>query len=242
LAGIDWLNRRLPWWWWRRLCAYDSLAVAWFLGVRARRPLSFVQVGSNDGVVFDPLHAVVKACGWTGVLIEPMPDLFARLVDNYEGTPGLIFENVAIGERDGDARIFSVEARPDDPYWVNQLASFDREVILSHRDKIPDLASRVVEVPVTALTLPSLVAKHRLTVIDLLHMDVEGFDYEVIKQIDFEASWAPKYLIFERQHMDHQTHAAVSQLLQRAGYRLVDLWPDQLAFRSSVSELGSARR
>jgi FkbM family methyltransferase len=207
------------------------MAVAWLAGARSGRPLRFVQVGSNDGVVFDPLHSVVKAYGWSGVLLEPIPDLFAKLVANYAGYPGLEFENAAIGTSDGTVRLFTVEARPGDPYWVNQLASFDRRVVVSHTDKIADLEERVVEVEVQALTFPSLVEKHQLTSIDLVQMDVEGFDHEVIKQIDFDAPWAPDYLIFERQHMDGPTFKATRRRLRSAGYRCVNIWPDELAYR-----------
>lgn len=213
------------------------MAVAWVVARRAGRPLAFVQVGSNDGVVHDPLHVVVRAHAWTGVLVEPLPELFERLVANYRDVPGLVFENAAIGQADGSATLFSVASRAGDPYWTDQLASFDRTTLLSHADVLPDLEERIVSVPITALTLPSLVAKHGLSRIDLLHVDVEGYDAEVVRQVDFSASWAPTFIVYERQHLDRTTDRATRRMLRRAGYRCVDIWPDQLAYRASPGTL-----
>lgn len=234
---VGWFNRRLPWPLWCTLCAHDAVAVAWVIAQRAGRPLRFVQIGSNDGFVHDPLHAVVRAYGWSGVLVEPVPALFSRLQTNYAGVPGLSFENAAIGLSDGQASLHVVEPRQGDPYWVDQLASFERDTLLSHSDVLPALSERITEVRVDCLTLPSLVQRHALDTIDLLHVDVEGFDYEVLKQIEFAAPWAPAFVVYERQHFDAVTDRAADGLLRAAGYRLVDIWPDRLAYRCSPRAL-----
>jgi FkbM family methyltransferase len=200
---------------------------------RARRPLTFVQVGSNDGVVHDPIHHVIRACGWSGVLVEPLPPMYERLVANYAGVPNLAFENAAIGTVDGTSTLYSVDPRPGDPYWIDQIASFDRATLEGHADRIVGVAERIVEFPVASLTLPTLIARHGLTSVDLLHVDVEGYDYEVLKQIDFSSSWAPSFIIYEREHFDRDTDEAAHRLLRNAGYRLVDIWPDQFAYRTA---------
>lgn len=224
---------RLPWSLWCAVGAADSLTVAWVVALRAGRPLTFVQIGSNDGVVHDPIHQVVRACGWSGVLVEPLPPLYERLVANYEGVPGLAFENAAVGTVDGTSTLYSVDPRPGDPYWIDQVASFDRATLEGHADRIVGVRDRIVEFPVASLTLPTLIARNGLTTVDLMHIDVEGYDYEVLKQIDFSASWAPTLIIYEREHFDHETDRAARRLLRNAGYRLVDIWPDQFAYRGA---------
>ena len=230
-ARSDLLNRRLPWRAWCALGAADALTVAWVLGTRAGRPLRFVQIGSNDGVLHDPIHQVVRACGWSGVLVEPLPDLFAKLVANYEGVPHLSFENAAVGAEDGTTTMFTVDPRPGDPYWVSMIASFDPEAILVHRDVLPDVANRMVEVSVETLTLGTLVKRHDLQTIDLLHVDAEGHDHAILGQIDFGASWAPPFIIFEKEHFDSPTFRRTRRMLRTAGYRCVDVWPDEFAYR-----------
>jgi FkbM family methyltransferase len=207
--------------------------VAWVIAIRSARPLTFVQIGANDGVVGDPIHQVVETCGWSGVLVEPLPVFYEKLVANYAGVPNLEFENAAIGTTDGTATMFSVDPRPGDPYWVALVSSFNRDVILSQGEALPDVENRLVEVEVKTTTLASLVVRHGLATIDLLHVDAEGYDFEILKQIDFSASWAPSFIIFEKEHFDRSTYRQATHMLRRAGYRCVDIWPDALAFRHS---------
>jgi hypothetical protein len=73
------------------------------------RPLRFVQVGANDGVYGDPLRAYIERHHWRGILVEPQPDVFARLVENYRGScDNLIFENVAISPDEHILRLYRV--------------------------------------------------------------------------------------------------------------------------------------
>jgi Methyltransferase FkbM domain len=84
---------------------------------------------------------------------------------------------------------------------------------------------------VNTTTLGSLVDRHGLATIDLLHVDAEGYDFEILKQIDFSASWAPTFIIFEKEHFDRQTYRQATHMLRSAGYRCIDIWPDALAYR-----------
>lgn len=57
----------------------------------------------------DPLHSYVQRFGWRGILVEPQPDVFARLVENYrDQADRLIFENVAIAPRDRQVVLYRV--------------------------------------------------------------------------------------------------------------------------------------
>lgn len=232
-ARADWLNRHMPWRLWCVVGAADALTVAWVLAARSARPLTFVQIGSNDGVIHDPIHEVVRTCGWRGVLVEPLPVYFRKLVANYAGVPNLVFENVAIGANNGTATMYSVDPRPGDPYWVELVSSFRKEVILSHGPVLADVGNRLVEAQVETITLPSLVSRHGLESIDLLHIDAEGYDFEILKQIDFSAPWAPSYIMFEKEHFDSRSYKTAKRMLRAGGYRCIDMWPDALAFRQA---------
>lgn len=231
LSRVGGLDRYLPWPLWCLLCASDAGRVAREIARRSSGPLTFVQIGANDGVSNDPLHESVRSHRWRGVLVEPVPELFSRLVANYAGAPGLAFENVAIGTAEGRVQLHLADARPGDPPWVSQLASFDRALVLSHGVDVPGLAARVRSVDVDAVTLPTLVARHGLDAVDLLHVDAEGFDLEVLGQVDLDASWAPRFVIYEKRHLDPDAYRRNLAAFRRAGYRRVNLWPDELLYR-----------
>lgn len=233
LAAIGWLGPHLPWTLWCWLCAADAGAVVREIARRTDRPLRFVQIGSSDGVANDPLHETVRAHHWTGVLVEPLPHIFEQLVANYAGTTGVQFANLAIGADEGAITMYTVRPQAGDPYWVEQIASLDREVVRRHAYALPDLDSRIKPVEVQCMPLGAFVDRYQLDAIDLMHTDAEGYDYEIVSQIPLSASWAPRYLVFEAKHLARDRFLSLKARLGRAGYRFVWLGPDWFAYRDT---------
>ena len=50
------------------------------------------------------------------------------------------------------------------------------------------------------------------------------------------ASWAPQFLIFEKKHLSRIRLAESRRILKHAGYKVVNLWPDELAYRGPPNE------
>jgi hypothetical protein len=73
------------------------------------RSFFFLQVGALDGVVDDPLHRYVRARNWHGILVEPQPFHFRRLVENYAGLEDLRFVNAAITEQVGLRDLYVIQ-------------------------------------------------------------------------------------------------------------------------------------
>src|SRR4051812_40969419 len=85
---------------------------------------TFVQIGSNDGKKNDPLFYYVKRNRWKGILVEPDPANFKKLLNNYMDTEGLIFENVGIGPAAGDLLFYRLGNITDqEPGWYDQVGS-----------------------------------------------------------------------------------------------------------------------
>ena len=62
---------------------------------------NFIQIGSNDGLKNDPLRKNILAGNWKGILVEPDYNNFQKLIQNYSGVQGLVFENTGIADRNG---------------------------------------------------------------------------------------------------------------------------------------------
>lgn len=199
---------------------------------RAYPAARFVQVGSNDGVQLDPLRTNILKGSWTGIMIEPVPYVFQRLQKNYGQLPNVKLENLAIADRDGSLPFFHL-ARAEAhekaglPRWYDALGSFRKDVILSHRDSIPDIDRRLVSVEVPCCTFGSLCARHGIAQLDLIHIDTEGYDYEIIKRIDFERL-KPRLLIFERKHLG-EVQAECYSYLRGLGFDLIEEGLDAIA-------------
>jgi hypothetical protein len=73
----------------------------------------FIQIGANDGKTHDPLYKFVTEFGWSGILLEPLPDIFERLKANYAGRPNLKLLNAALAPEDGSRVFYTVKSTPD---------------------------------------------------------------------------------------------------------------------------------
>lgn len=176
-----------------------------------------------DGVSFDPVHPLVSELGWSGLLVEPLPDLFEKLRRNYADHPGLVFENCAVADRTGTVDLFRIPAevveRGELPDWANGISSMftDRSVLGGRRgspEHIAVIERERISVPVQSMTLADLLAAHRIDHIDLLQIDTEGADWMVLRQVPFE-TLRPAVIHMEHYNLpEDERHAAIDLLLQ----------------------------
>jgi FkbM family methyltransferase len=196
----------------------------------------FVQIGAFDGQAGDPIHRFVTTYGWRGILVEPQKRYFSRLIATYGDQPNLVFRNVAVGERREKKILYKIrEGVPGLPAWAPQAASFDRSTVLSHREIIPDLEKLIDTEEVDCITLDDLLGEVPVPEIDLLQIDVEGYDHEIIRMLDF-GRFAPSIIRFEHKHLSPRDYEASLQRLVRHGYRVAQEGPDTLAYRSRPAE------
>ena len=87
------------------------------------------------------------------------------------------------------------------------------------------LEHRVVE-KVKYLTLDQLLAKHQIRQLDLLQIDAEGYDFEILKTLDFNKV-KPRFINYERVLLQDQ-EPACREMLEKHGYRLIDWGLDTL--------------
>lgn len=180
----------------------------------------FIQVGANDGVALDPLRIQVERRRWRGVMVEPVPYVFERLQSRYGAHPRVQLENSAIAVTEGTLPFYHLkEAEPGESVWAfyHALGSFRRDVILKHRDVIPDIDDRLVETAVPCITFTGLGEKHDLQRVDLLQMDTEGYDWEILRHVDF-TRWRPRLIVYEHSHLSEDNRKAAQNLLTEQGY------------------------
>jgi FkbM family methyltransferase len=189
------------------------------LARRRGRDVFFLQIGANDGVRWDPIHYFVSRYGWSGILMEPVRRLYDSLVANYRNERGLIFENVALAETDEPRTFYRVNMTNDLPDFCDGLGSFNRDIILSHRSLVPDIEKHIVEEVVECLSFRSLTAKHRTKRIDLVMIDVEGYELAILRQIDL-VQFRPELIIYEHAHLAEDDQKAAEQLLSSHGYNV----------------------
>ena len=195
----------------------------------------FIQIGSNDGLQGDPLNELVRSnLEWRGIFVEPVPFLFKRLCLTYScNSSRLAFENVAIADDSSDKTFYYVSDRAKEalgeqlPFWYDQLGSFNRQHILSHLNGI--LEPYIVEENVRCSTLADLLERHQVSHLNLLHIDAEGYDYKILRQLDF-SKYHPDVVLFEFKHLTEDEKRDARVMLRSEGYSLNFLDNDCLAY------------
>ena len=204
----------------------------------------FLQIGASDGMTFDPIREHVLHGEWTGVLVEPVPYVFDRLVEGYSGVDRVAFENVAIADRD-DVRPFfhfaDVDRLPEGvPEWYPVLGSFSREMLERAIERIPALEPMLVETRVECMTLETLRRKHGIDDLDLVVVDVEGHDHEVVAQLDLEAV-RPRLLVYEEEHLPPGEAERSRRRVEAAGYATLAESPDRWCLDTAADDGLSVR-
>lgn len=201
--------------------------------LKQKDSIFFVQVGSNDGIRGDPLHdIIVTNKHWKGIFIEPVEYLFERLVHNYGSSDRFIFEKQAIAPSRGQVEFFYVSEKAKAelgdalPLWYDQLGSFDKKHILKHLDGI--LEPYILSDKINTIPLQGLLDKHKVTRVDLIHIDAESYDYKVLTTIDFSRC-RPSVILFEHKHLSDADMKSAKLLLKKNGYRCVLYGSDTLA-------------
>jgi FkbM family methyltransferase len=159
----------------------------------------FVEVGANhptDGSQTWHLEQI----GWTGVLVEPQPDLAAFLVTVRKA-----------------AKVFAAACTSPDNAGQAMSLHVDGARSALDRERMAPGAKAAYVIAVPTRTLDSILHEADApSPIDLLSIDVEGHELEVLSGFDFER-WRPLLILIEDHVGTLQTH----RFLKSRGYRLI---------------------
>ncbi len=181
---------------------------------KVNTPFAFVQVGANDGVSFDFLHEFVILRKSSGVVIEPVKEYFDELVSNYSKFDTILKVNKAIHPTEKELAIYKINPTCKEKYpdWAKGIASFDPK----HHEKVNIDSRDIITEKVACDSLMNIV---KIKTIDYFQVDTEGFDYEVLKMIDFETI-KPSIIKYEHASLSNDDSINAQKLLQKNGYHL----------------------
>lgn len=213
-----------------RMLSVDFQMLAAHLMLTVPKPF-FIGIGANDGVTHDPIYPFIRDRGWQGVMVEPIPEAFAALTLNYANIRGVSLVQAAIGATDGEGTIYSVPPGDARNLRMTLHSSFSRDVLLQAAQWYPDLEARIVERTVPVMTFETLLAKAAYgRAIDVLKIDVEGYDLEILKTVDL-ARLSPRLITAEHANMPRVAKEEMADILLRNGYRLAMTDLDMLGYK-----------
>lgn len=197
---------------------------------KTKERITFLQIGANDGFIYDPIQKFIKRDNWNGVMLEPQPDVFNQfLVKIHAKRPEIIPINAALSPKDGKTTLYTIAFSKE--RWATGLSSFDKEVLLE-KFKNGVIAKKAIkegimlpvkesdwiaEVEIDSMSPTTLLKKFENKKIDLLAIDTEGYDFEILKMLDLRTI-KPEVIIYEEEHFDDETIKKCKEYLENLGY------------------------
>ena len=148
----------------------------------------FVEAGANDGFTQSNTYWLERFRGWKGLLVEPMQELYDLCVVER---PRSVVRRAALVPADFGERTVTMRFGDLMSSVVGETMDEDRTaagVVQGWRDPY--------EADVPAATLSELLDEANAPEVDLLSLDVEGFEPEVLAGLDLDRH-APKWILVE---------------------------------------------
>jgi len=147
-------------------------------------PKILVDIGANDGICGSNSRTLLEQ-GWRGLLVEPLPQVFARLQTNSTGLPDVRLVHAACSDRDGTASI-----RLGRDGALGQMSSLSMDPAIAS-----NLADECAEV--RTVTLEHLLWNYDIPEdFGVLLIDTEGWDLTVLRGLE-QARSRPRIIVTE---------------------------------------------
>jgi FkbM family methyltransferase len=155
----------------------------------------FVEAGANDGIRQSNTLYFEKYLGWRGLLIEAVPELARACAANR---PACRVENAALVSAEYAGRsvpmrycnLMSVVAGA-----MKTPGEEDQHIERGCRNQ--NVESYALDAP--ARTLTSILRQHGIEHIDLLSLDIEGYELAALQGIDFYV-YKPRLMLIEARY------------------------------------------
>ena len=147
----------------------------------------FIEVGANDGFNQSNTYYFEQFKGWKGILVEGIPELYQQCL--LERPKAKVF-NCALVSSDFSESYVTMKYSNLMSLVEGSLKSKQAEENHVQKGVIP------YEIKVPARTLTSILDECEVNEIDFFSLDVEGYELNVLKGLDFN-KYRPKYMLIE---------------------------------------------
>ena len=138
------------------------------------------------------------------LLVEPVPHNLKQLKKNTAEYKNVIIDPCAVGDKKKINDFYFVKGdsiHKLGKHWASGIGSFSKKHILEHRTKRFKIQeSDIDSIKIQTLTFLDLIKKYKISEIDKLQIDVEGYEFAILNSIDY--SIKINKIIFESKHFD----------------------------------------
>jgi len=138
----------------------------------------FLDIGAYDGVLFSNTCFFEKNRGWSGICVEPDPETFEKLKSSRRCD----LENIAISSKTGELEF--IKAKGNEVLSV--LSEYCSEEHINRIRNESGSDDEIKKIVVRSLNINEFLEARNIEKIDYLSIDVEGGEYDILKEIDFK--------------------------------------------------------
>lgn len=165
----------------------------------------FVEAGAYDGYEQSNTYYFERFCGWTGVLVEPIPQLYR--IARRQRPRARVFNCALVAPEQA--------GRPVRMHYAGTMsivegARGDRHRDATYLDSALLFRSDGYDVQVPGRTLSDVLDEAAAPEVDLLSLDLEGFEPQALAGLDLDRH-APRFIIIEVQD-DERLRAVTARL------------------------------
>lgn len=169
----------------------------------------FIEIGANDGKTGSFTYNLADI-GWYGINFEPVPRIYNLCCENHKHHKNVKNFNIAIGASRSEVDILD----------AGTLSSIDRDTIKVY-STIPQFATHINNNnkyhTIKVETLNNMLQENQISNIDLLVLDVEGYEENVLKGFSIE-KYSPSIFIIE---IGDQHHDFINNKVMMNKYKIL---------------------
>ncbi|MDN3505137.1 MAG: FkbM family methyltransferase [Rhabdochlamydiaceae bacterium] len=175
----------------------------------------FIDIGAHDGVQFSNTYFLENELGWTGLCIEPIPDVFNRLKNNRKAI--CIQGCIDSSHKNKEIDFLRIHGNPPDlEMFSGILEYYDQRHVNKILQRIALLGGSAEVIKVKCFDLNELLRLNDIDHVDFLSLDTEGGEFEILSSIDFN-----KVNIDVIAVENNYKNPCFKQFLEPLGYQLI---------------------
>lgn len=154
----------------------------------------FAEAGANNGIKQSNTYYLEAVKGWQGILVEPVPQLYAECVKNRPSAK--VYQAALVSD-------YYAQETVELSYADLMTVVKENEGSEAHATKGKEIQNiaETYDFEAPALTLSKIIEESGFGKIDFLSLDLEGYEVEALRGLDL-SRWGPRYLLVELRDLE----------------------------------------
>ena len=154
------------------------------------------------------------------LLVEPVPHNISAINENLKEFKNIHLEPVAVASVRETKDFFFVKATSINKlkkHWASGIGPFNKNHLLNHRTKRFLIEEDDIDkIPIKTVKFEDLIEKYSITEIDKILIDIEGYEYEILKDMNLKKVQINS-ILFEYKHFDgyQKTGEKLEEILKK---------------------------